>query len=61
MLTPELLEEFKRLYQKKYNVCLSDEENTRLATDFLNLMKVLLRPKPKKVESNQSYQSANQI
>lgn len=61
MISNELLEKFKRLYQEKYNITLSDEETTKMATDFLNLMKVLLRPKPKKVENTQFIQEINQL
>lgn len=61
MMSNELLEKFKRLYQEKYNITLSDEEATQMATDFLNLMKVLLRPKPKKVENAQYKQEINPI
>lgn len=52
MVTKEILEKFKRLYQEKYNIILSDEEVMEMATSFLNLMKVLIYPKPK-LTSNQ--------
>jgi len=61
MISNELLAKFKRLYQEKYNITLSDEETTKMATDFLNLMKVLLRPKPKVVENTQFVQEINQL
>ncbi|MBI2314971.1 hypothetical protein HYU93_02845 [Candidatus Daviesbacteria bacterium] len=61
MISNELLEKFKRLYQEKYNITLSDEEATQMATDFLNLMKVLLRPKLKKIKNSQFIQEMNQI
>lgn len=44
MIGKEMLEKFKNLYFKKYRIKLSDEETTQMATDFLNLMKILLRP-----------------
>lgn len=44
MISEELLEKFKRLYQEKFNILLSDEEATEMTTDFLNLMKVLTKP-----------------
>ncbi len=47
MLNEEFLAKFKSLYLEKYNINLSDEEATKLATDFLNLMTVLIKPKPK--------------
>jgi len=47
MITAELLDKFKSLYKEQFNITLSDEEATHMATDFLNLMKVLLRPEPK--------------
>ena len=43
MVTPDFLEKFKKLHIKKFNIHLSDEEATKQATDFLNLMKVLLK------------------
>lgn len=61
MISKELLEKFKRLYQEKYNINLSDEETIQMATDFLNLMKILLRPKRKRAENTQYNQGANQI
>lgn len=47
MATKEFLEKFKRLHEEKYNVILNDEEATELATHFINLMKILIKPKPK--------------
>ncbi len=47
MISKEYLDKFKKLYQDKYNITLSDEETTELATHFLNLMEILIRPKPK--------------
>lgn len=48
MVNEAILEKFKRLYKDKYNIILSDEEATDLATKFLNLMKVLIMPEKKK-------------
>jgi hypothetical protein len=45
MVSQEFLEKFKNLYKEKFNIILTDEEATKLATDFLNLMRVLIRPK----------------
>jgi len=47
MISKEYLDKFKKLYKDKYEITLSDEEATELATHFLNLMEVLIRPKPK--------------
>lgn len=51
MVNQALLEKFKKLYKDKYNIALSDEEATDLSAQFLNLMKVLIRPE-KKMETN---------
>ena len=40
----ELRDKFKKLYFKKFNIQLTDEEATRISTDLVNLMKVLLKP-----------------
>ena len=45
MVSTEFLDKFKKLYKDKYNIILSDEEATRLGTHFLNLMKILIKPK----------------
>lgn len=47
MISKEYLDKFKRLYKDKYDITLSDEEATELATHFLNMMEVLIRPKQK--------------
>ena len=39
MISKELLDEFKNLYKDHFDITLSDEEATSLATDYLNLMK----------------------
>lgn len=44
MVNKEILEKFKRLYKVKYDITLSDEEATDLATKFINLMKILITP-----------------
>ncbi len=36
-----------KLYKDKYDITLSDEVATDLATHYLNLMKILIKPKPK--------------
>ena len=38
------LDEFKKLYLTKYNIVLSDEKATELATQFLILMEILIYP-----------------
>lgn len=47
MISKAYLDKFKKLYKDKYKITLSDEETTELATHFLNLMEILIRPKPK--------------
>lgn len=49
MINKEYLDKFKKLYKDKYEITLSDEEATELATHFLNLMEVLIRPKQKRI------------
>ena len=44
MITKNIIDKGKKLYLEKYGVNLSDEEATRLMTDLVNLMKVLLKP-----------------
>lgn len=44
MISNEILEKFKNLYLKKYNVSLTNEEATRMATDLVNLVRILLKP-----------------
>ena len=45
MIRKEFLDKFKKLYQDKYNITLDDEQATELATHFLNLMEILIKPK----------------
>ncbi len=47
MIPQKFLEKYKQLHIEKFNIHLSEEEATKQATDFLNLMTVLLK-KPKK-------------
>ena len=47
MISKAYLDKFKKLYKDKYEITLSDEETTELATHFLNLMEILIRPKLK--------------
>ncbi len=49
MVSQEFLEKFKRLYKEKYNIILEEEEATELATQFMNLMKILILPDKKPV------------
>jgi len=51
MISKEYLDKFKRLYKDKYDITLSDEEATELATHFLNMMEVLIRPKQKRQQN----------
>jgi hypothetical protein len=50
MVSKELLEKFKKLYEEKFNTSLTDEEVTQMATDLINLMRVLLQPEPEATE-----------
>jgi hypothetical protein len=50
MVSKELLEKFKKLYEEKFNTTLTDEEVTQMATDLINLMRVLLQPEPEATE-----------
>ena len=47
MFSVEIQEKFKKLYQSKFNVLLTDEEVTQMVSDMVNLMKILLQPEPK--------------
>lgn len=52
MIRKELLDKFKKLYRDKYNIVLSDEKATELATHFVNLMDILIHPKKDNPESD---------
>ncbi len=45
MISAPVREEFKQLYFRKYNIHLSNEEATEMATDLLNLVKTITKPK----------------
>ncbi len=53
MVSKEILEKFKKLYQAKFNITLTDEETTQMANDLVNLMSVLLQPETATDESTQ--------
>ena len=59
MIRKEYLDKFKKLYIDKYNITLSDEEATELATHFLNLMEILIRPKMKPTMVNRVTKQAS--
>lgn len=44
MISKKHLDEFKRLYLVNYGITLDDETATDLATQFLELMRVLIYP-----------------
>lgn len=46
MINQEIREKFKKLYYEKFDITLSNEEATKMATDLINLVKVLLKPEP---------------
>lgn len=50
MISKELLEKFKKLYLEKYGIKLTDEQATKDATDFLNLMRILVKPDPNEIK-----------
>lgn len=47
MVSPELLDKFKNLYKEQFDIKLTDEEATEMATSLVNLMKILVKPIPK--------------
>ena len=51
MVSPEMLDKFKLLYLTKYNVKLTNEEATEMANGLVNLVEILLKPSPKKENS----------
>ena len=59
MIRKEYLDKFKKLYIDKYNITLSDEKATELATHFLNLMEILIRPKMKPAMINRVTKQAS--
>ena len=60
MISTEILEKFKKLYQEKYNVTLTDEETTQMANDLVNLMRVLLKPDPKPVSEEPDFEERSE-
>ena len=44
MVSPEMLEKFKKLYLMKYNVILNNEEATEMANGLVNLVAILVKP-----------------
>ena len=46
MIRGEIREQFKELYFEKFNIKLTDEEATQMATDLINLVQVLVKPDP---------------
>lgn len=54
MVNRELLDKFKSLYKRKFNINLSDEEATKMATDLVNLIRVLIKPLPRQ-DNNETY------
>jgi hypothetical protein len=54
MVSKALLDKFKTLYKEQYDVVLTDTEASSMATDLVNLMKVILRPEPTSTDSDNS-------
>lgn len=44
MLSKELLEEFKQIYQEEFGVILNSEEAIQKATGLLDVIKILIQP-----------------
>ena len=44
MVRAEIREQFKKLYEEKFHITISDEEATQMATDLINLVQVLVKP-----------------
>ena len=57
MISNEMLEKFKKLYLEKYNISLTNEEATRMATDLVNLMRILLKPDNPSQEERRQYET----
>ena len=60
MINTEIRDKFKKLYYEKFNIELSDEEATAMATDLVNLVKVLIKSKPKSSTVNNSQTGGRQ-
>ena len=57
-----MLEKFKQLYLDKYNISLTNDEATKMATELITLMDLLLKPitKPKPNEISHSERSTDE-
>jgi hypothetical protein len=60
MISKEILEKFKTLYKKKYDIDLTYEQTTQLANDLVNLMRILLKPESKAVENEVQQEEGRQ-
>ena len=60
MISKEILEKFKTLYKKKYDIDLTYEQTTQLANDLVNLMRILLKPESKAVENEAQQEERRQ-
>lgn len=60
MVSQELLEKFKMIYKEEFNIELTDEEATKMATDLLNVMRVITQPVPKS-ELEETYQDQPKV
>lgn len=60
MISNESLEQFKRIYLEKFNIELTQEEATQMATDLINLMRVLLKPDPIAKDNDSSLEERRQ-
>ncbi len=55
-VTPEALEEFKRIYRKEFGKEISDEEALEMAQRVLVFFSLIYRPLPDQEEPNQAQQ-----
>ena len=44
MVRAEIRDQFKKLYEEKFHIAITDEEATKMATDLINLVQVLVKP-----------------
>ena len=53
MISKNLLDKFKTLYQEEFEITLTDEEATKMSSDLVNLVKVLVTSSSQK--KNETY------
>lgn len=60
MINTEIRDKFKKLYYEKFDIELTDEEATAMATDLVNLVKVLIKSQPKSTNITNSQAEGGQ-